>query len=100
MSWPDTSILPELGLSRAPSNDSRVLLPLPLGPTIEAKVPSPTSNETSSTALTRLSPDLKDLDRFFTCSILFGPHHFRRPDFSYEPSRHAAADNSDNQRCA
>jgi hypothetical protein len=63
---PFTTTSPLVGLSSAPSRDSRVLLPLPLLPTIEASVPCSRTKLTSLTGLMVRSPELKVRTRFLT----------------------------------
>src|SRR5574337_1274251 len=45
----DDRVVPTVGLSNAPSSANKVVLPLPLAPTIDAKAPSPTSKLTLCT---------------------------------------------------
>src|ERR1017187_2227846 len=81
MSWPSISILPDVGLSKAPIRLSSVDLPLPLRPTIETNFPSGTSRLTSLTATTVVSPDLNCRLMCLTFNILFYPHDFCRSYF-------------------
>src|SRR4051812_7177911 len=70
MSWSPTSMRPEVGLSKAPSRASKVLLPEPLCPMMEAKQPLGISRLTLATATTRVSPDENCLVRLETFSII------------------------------
>ena len=62
-------MVPLVGLSSAPSNESNVLLPLPLRPTTAAKTPVGTVKLTPSTAFTSVSPEPNVFERSVTCSM-------------------------------
>ena len=56
MSCPATTTRPSVGESRAPMMFSSVVLPLPEGPSTTTNSSAATSNETSASATTSLSP--------------------------------------------
>ncbi len=62
-------MVPAVGRSSVPSIESRVLLPLPLGPMIAANTPSSRVSVTSSTARTTCSPDENSREMFLAASI-------------------------------
>ena len=61
---PATVTSPPLGSTSPPTISISVLLPQPLGPTMETNSPSPTSSETSCIASTVELPVSYDLDSF------------------------------------
>src|SRR6185437_14492350 len=98
MSLPPMIIEPPVGLSNAPSRESKVDLPLPLLPIIEANWPSGTLKLISSTAVTFVSPDWNVLLRPFTSIIvLLRPHYFIWPYFGNHPAGKRTADDRNEQ---